>query len=184
MCAQSVSGGSTQPPFKEEQISALIVKDVKVQTIIKRVEVPEYVKKEQTQYVTKEQSQVKYNTVDKDTTRYNIKEAPTTRFVVNEEKTTKYMPEEVAIEKPVIVEKKYTIATYEDANALQAILGLVKNLTEEIGTLRTQLNSIRGYKLVEEIIKVPKLLMIPTEVERVVWKDVPRERCQHCSKEI
>jgi len=40
------------------------------------------------------------------------------------------------------------------------------------------------YKLVEEIIKVPKIQYIPTEVERVVWKDVVREKCSHCGKEI
>ena len=43
---------------------------------------------------------------------------------------------------------------------------------------------VKTYKLVEEIIRVPRIQYIPTEVERVVWKDVSRERCEHCGKEI
>ena len=31
---------------------------------------------------------------------------------------------------------------------------------------------------------VQKIINVPTEVERIVWKDVPRERCSKCGKEI
>ena len=43
---------------------------------------------------------------------------------------------------------------------------------------------VKIYKLVEELIKVPKIQYIPTEVERIVWKDVYRERCEKCGKEV
>ena len=43
---------------------------------------------------------------------------------------------------------------------------------------------VKVVKLVEEIIKVPKILYMPTEVERIVWKAVYRERCEKCGKEV
>ena len=39
-------------------------------------------------------------------------------------------------------------------------------------------------KFVEEIVKVQKIVYVPTEVERIVWKDVYREKCEKCGKEV
>jgi len=184
-------GTNTVPSYKtkgEKLTRALVIEDVKIVEIEKQIEVPviKYVEKEQVVYKDVEQNQTKYITKHEDTTKYIPKDIPTTKYETIVEKTIKYIPEEVKCEKPVLVdklyekpvlqEKVYTIVTFQDLEAIQKLIEIVPKMLEDLSTLKTKLDSIRDYKLVEQEIKVPKILYIPTEVERVVWKDVVRER--------
>ena len=188
----AISGGGRDEgagyKVKEEKIKALVVSDVQI--IEKKIEVPVYklvdVPKEQVKYVTKEEPQVKYITKELDTTRYKVEEKDTVKFRVREEETVKYIPKEIQVERPVAVpveyerpvvkEKIIEVVNYGDVVALKQFVDVVVDLQKELEGLKESINKIKGYKLVEEVIKAPKIEWVPTQVERIVWKDVERER--------
>ena len=190
--ATNIGGGGmgSQPLIsgKDEVIRALVITDVKVIEKIKEVIIPQikYMETEQVKYVTKDEPQFKYITKELDTVKYKVKEEDTTRFVVKEEETIKYVPREVSVEKPVIVdkpyerpvikEKEYVIATVKDIENLRELMDLVPKLITQVQNLKIDLNALRNYKLIEEVVKVPKVEWINTPVERIVWKDVERTK--------
>jgi len=190
------AGTSVEDVTKDKKIKALIVEDVKVLTREIVVDVPKYVDKEQIRLVTVEQEQVRFNTVEQPTVKFIPKEVETIKFIPIEKETIQYkvVVKEFEVERPVlidkryerpiIVDKEYHIATYKDVAAITELLSLVPKLMDEIQRLKLELTKVRDYKLVEEIIRVPQIKYIPTEIERVVWKDVPREKCRECGKEV
>jgi hypothetical protein len=192
----NVSGGGGDEPLKlkDEKINSLVVEDVKVVKKEYEVEVPKYVEKPQVKYVEKVENQVKYNTVEKETVKYDVKSEPTVKYDVKTEETIQYVPKEVKVEKPVptdvvyerpvIRDKEYVIATYKDIEAIRELMKVVPELMKQLGELKTKIMNTKDVKLVEETIKVPKLSWVTREEERIVWKDVPRERCKRCSGEI
>ena len=193
----------TGPLVTTERLNkTLVVENVSVIEVTKRVEVPQlvYVPTEQVRYVTREEETTKFNTVLKETLRYIPKEEPTTKYVIKEEQTIRYTPKEVEVEVPKWVNKDVEIPVKKEVplevltiQNLEQVKGLIKSLpeiikglndavvaitafTEDIKTAQKEVAALRGTKLVEEVIKVPRLEWHTIEAERIVWKDVPRER--------
>lgn len=183
---------------------ALVIENIKVIETTKKIEipVPVLVDYEVQQKVYKDEivKQIKYETKLEDTIRFVPKDEETIRYVPRDEETLRYIPKEVEVEKPVPVEKEYekpvvkeveyevlkpkdihilkdfleeiprlTKAMYEALTAIRAFNADLKKAEDNVGRLR-------DYKLVEEVIKVPKIEYVPVQVERVVWKNVERER--------
>lgn len=90
----------------------------------------------------------------------------------------------VVLQDVKVVVREYQVAKYNDVEALKELLGLIPKLVEEVQKLKVKLAGVREYKLVEEEIRVPHVKYVPTEVERVVWKDVDKERCKSCGKVV
>lgn len=187
------SGGKKSEPVKykvntEKLVKALIIEEVKVVEVPRVYEVPtvKFIEKEQIKYITKEEEQVKYNTVTKETIQYTPRQVENIKYVLREEETIKYNTVEVKVEKPVIVEtpyekpiiteKKYTVATVDDMAVLRELLASVPRMVQELKILKEELNGLRKYKLVEKVVIVPKIQWNTVDVERIVWKDVEREK--------
>jgi len=164
---QGASGGGgseTMEVLKEGKISSLVVHDV---TVIKkeiRVEVPKFVEKivEVPKFIDRavEVTDVRVNEV--------VREVQVPKFV--EKKIEVEVPDYKKVEV-----KDVTIKRVEVPVEVQHVIEKTK-IVEKVFEVKVP-------KLVEEIIKVPRIQYVPTEVERVVWKDVPRERCSKCGKE-
>lgn len=181
---------------KGKQIKALLVEDVKVLTRTVVVDVPRYKDVEQIKFITTEEGQIKYITKEEESIKHVTKEEETVKYIPREEDTIKYklvekeyeverpVPVDKRYERPVLVDKEYTITTFKDVEAIRELVKMVPTLMAEIQRLKVELAGVRDYKLVEEIVRVPQIKYIPTEVERVVWKDVERERCKVCGKEV
>ena len=90
----------------------------------------------------------------------------------------------VVLQDVKVITRTYEIATYKDVEALKELLSLIPTLVEEVQALKMKLTAVREYKLVEEEIRVPHIKYIPTEIERVVFKDVEKKRCKECGKEV
>ena len=90
----------------------------------------------------------------------------------------------VVLQDVKVVVREYEIAKYSDVEALKELLLLIPQLVEAVQSLKVKLAAIKEYKLVEEEIRVPHVKYIPTEVERIVWKDVDRKKCKECGKEV
>jgi len=191
MSAGGGGGTQSQPSYKTKGHKlerSLVIEEVKLIEVEKRVDVPKFVVKEveQTKYVTKEEPTTKYKVEEKDTTKYNVLDRDTIKYKVKEEPTLKFIPKEVSVErpvpvpveyeKPVVKEKIIEIVKHNDVAAMQQYLELVIKVKQELEALSVSIDKIRKYKLVEEIIKVPKIEWVSTPVERIVWKDVERER--------
>ena len=191
--AQSYSGSgkSETPSYKtkgEKLTKALVIEEVRIIEVPKVYEVPviKTITKEQVKYDTKTASQVKYRTVEKETVKYVPKEEETTKYNVVEMDTIKYVPIELKVEKPVavdkpyerpvIVDKEYTIASIKDMENVRKLMELLPKLSLEVDNLRTKVAALKDVKLVEKVIEAPKVQWINTPVERIVWKDVERER--------
>jgi len=187
----AIGGGGRQsgPTYKTESgklTKALVVEDVQI--ITKNIEVPIYklvdVPREQVKYETKIEEQTRYTTKEESTTKYIPKEEITTKYNVVEEATTKYVPKEVSVERPVPVPKEYErpviketiveLVSYSDTVAIKSFIELMPQLLEETRKLKKELDELRRYKLVEQVIKVPKIEWVTTPVERIIWKDVER----------
>ena len=89
----------------------LVVKNVTVIEVTKRVEVPLLVDvpREQIRYVTHEEDTTKYNTVIKETIRYAATEKDTTKYLVKEVETLRYIPKEVEVQIPKFVDKEIEV---------------------------------------------------------------------------
>lgn len=188
-----VSGGGkpSAPNYKirEEKLTKKIVLDeVVIHEVVREYVVPKvkFVEQEQIKLITHEAKQTKYNTVVVNTTKYNKVEKDTTKYIPKEEETIKYIPKEVEVERPVSVPKEYErpvikekiveLVSYSDVAAIKQLMEIVPSLVKEVRELKKHLDTLRDYKLVEEIIKAPKIEWIPTPTERIIWTDVKRER--------
>ena len=190
--SHAISGASKPetPTYKtggEKLTRALVVEEVRIIEVPKVYNVPviRNVETEQIKYITKEETQVRYKEEEKSTINYVVKEEPTVKYIPREEETIRYIPIDVKVERPVLIdkpyerpvvrEKEYTIATIKDIDNLRELLETIPKLATEIASLKVELDKLKGYKLVEQVVKVPKIEWINTPVERVIWKDVERE---------
>jgi len=186
------TGGGAKPDtpsykVKGEKLErSLVIEEVKIIEVPRRIEVPVYVEKkvEQIRWVTKDEPQIKYITKEVDTTRYTVKEETTTKFKVKEEETIRFIPKEVQVERPIAVpveyerpvikEKIIEVVSVSDVEAIRSLVVLVPQLLKDIEIMRKKLDECIRFKLVEKVIEVPKLEWISTPVERIIWKDVER----------
>jgi DNA-binding ferritin-like protein (Dps family) len=108
------------------------------------------------------------------------KEVETQTFKLHENlvEIDKPFYKEVIVEVPKFISKDVISPVIKEVEVLKEVLKVVEKIKIE-----EKVVEVIVYKLVEEIIKVPKIQYIPTEVERVVWKDIPREKCKFCGKE-
>lgn len=171
------SPGTTEQAGKDRKIGSLVIEDVKV------VEREIYVDRPVYKEVIIEVPKVKY--VDEIVTVTKpkiIEETVRTQTVQVEEKTLQVerpVYTDITIERPVYKDVEVirtTIKEQEKIIEIPRVIQKTKIIEEEL--------VVKVPKLVEEVIRVPRIQYIPTEVERIVWKDVPRERCSHCNKEI
>ena len=149
---------------------------------------------------------INYKVTNEETTKYIRRDEPTTKYVKREEETTQYIPrneettryisrdvecerpipidreyerpviKEVTYEKPKLVEKVVEVIVVKNLDEVKSCISLVKELNEQLGKLSTHLSTLREYKLVEELVRVPRIEYKPVYVERIVWTDVIRER--------
>lgn len=175
---QSASGGRQDAKQERGEAHELGPEDKitlhKVEVVRQRevIKVPQLVIEEEqtTRYIPHDEDTVRYVRHDQDTTKYNTREVETVKYVPREEETVKYVTNEVACEKPVIVEKlyekpvlqekEYTLVTYNDIAAIRELMELAPKLL-------SQLREIRDYKVIEEVIKVPKIQYVPTTIKKV-----------------
>ncbi len=181
---------------KKEPLKAIVVEDVRLLKRTFIVDVPKYRTVDQIRYNIIEENTTKYNRIEKDTTEYIRKVVETKEFIRKEEDTIKYklvekeyeverpVPVDKRYERPVIVDKEYIIATYKDVDALKDLLSLIPRVMNEMEMMKAELAKMKDYKLVEEVLRVPKVKWIPTKTERIVWKDVNKERCEKCRGEV
>lgn len=196
---QTVTGGGEGGELGVREVSqklekGIFVEDVRILTKVMEIEVPKYIPKEQIKYVNKEEEQVKYNTREEETVKYNVIVSNTTKFNTVEERTTKYIPveeetvkykvkEEPTVKYKLVLEEQ-TILQLKDLEEIKGFLKVVPDIRAALVEIEQKLKELKAYKVVEELVKTQKIQFIPTEVERIVWKDVSRERCTDCGKEI
>lgn len=188
-----ISGGGkpSAPSYKirDEKLSkGIVIEDIRIHEVTREYVVPKvkFVEEEQIKLITHEEKQTKYITKEKDTLKYNVVEQDTIKYNIKEEGTVKYVPKEVECEKPVLIDKpyerpvitdkEYIIASVKDMENVRALMELIPEMSKAIDVLRKKVESLVKYKLVEEVVSAPRIEWVPTPVERIVWKDVPRER--------
>ena len=191
MGAGGGGGTASTPNYKsvEKKLpAALVVKDIEIIEEKRVIEIPviKEIEKEQIVYRNKEEEQTKFNTKEETTIKYVPKEEETVRYKTVEHETVKYVTKEVECERPkpvdklyerpVIREKEYELVTFKDLEAITKAMDLIPKLVTMVEALQNKLESLYDYKLVEKEIKVPQITYVPTPVERIVWKDVSRER--------
>lgn len=152
--------------------SKLVVTHVEVIRQREVIKVPELVREPRPtiEYVARTEETIRYEPRTEETVRYEETVAPTTRFVVKEEETIKYVPKEIVCERPVVtdkiyerpvvVEKEYQLVTFKDLEAIKEAMALLPKLLEEI-------RELRKVRIVEELVKVPKIEFVPTTVMRI-----------------
>lgn len=130
---------------------------------------------ETTRYSTLEANTVKYVVKEQDTTKYNIREIECEKPVIKEVVYEKPVIKEQIYEKPVIETKKMVIIEVQHLNELLEFSKLVKSLKVELDGLMNQIKEIKNYRLVEQVITVPKLEWTIVKAERIEWIPVKRE---------
>ena len=194
--AQAISGGRNsgdQYKARDEKLGkALIIEDVRIVERQKIVDIPvmKYVEKEVVyeKPVTKEVETIKYTVVEKETTKYKPVEKETIFYTTKNIEVEKPVVvlktyerpvyENVSYEKPVINEKVYDIATVKDVESVRQLISLVEKLNLELPKLKENLDALKEYKLVEEVITVPKIQWTTVRAERIEWIPVKREMPQ------
>jgi len=173
--AQSVGSGKSETPKGEVTnlgTSKLVVQNVEVVKIREVIRVPEFVTEEikvtkyvpieepTTKYITKTEDTTKYNTVEKDTTKFNVRTEDTVKYSIIEKECEKPVPVDTPYERPIIVEKEYALVKYTD-------ITLIRELMETLPKLLEVAKKFKDIKVVEEIIKVPRINYIPTDVYKM-----------------
>jgi len=153
----------------------IVLEDVEIRTKVVEIQVPRFVDKivELPIYKNKEIVVTDVKVVEREV------ETQTFKLHENLVEIDKPYYKEVVVEVPRFVNKDIINPIFKDTEVMREVLKVVEKIKIE-----EKVVEVTTYKLVEEIVKVPKIQYIPTEVERVVWKDVPRERCSHCGKGI
>lgn len=184
----AITGGSA--PDEKSTTSklsrAILVEDIKVverelivdvprinyKEVEKVIEVPVFKEVPTLKYVVNELPTTRYNETVVPTTKYVTTEVPTTKYNVQTEATTKYVPKEVIVEKPIIHEKPLEVITIKDLELVKEYTKAITELSKTLPALLSQLKELKDYKLIQELIKVPKLEWITTPVERIEWVSV------------
>jgi len=118
-----------------------------------------------------------YSETVEDTIKYTVEEKPTVMYRVEERETVRYVPREVSCEKPVlvdkiyerpvIIEKEYQLISFKDLDAINQALTAIPKLLEMIPKLVSEIEKFKNIKIVEEVVKVPRIEYIPTVVHRI-----------------
>ena len=188
--AMNSNGGQPAKPLVrvEELTGSIVLKDVKVIEQRQTVEIPEikYVEKTYEVPVIKEVETLKFNMVEESTTKFIPVDEPTTRYVVKDVECERPIIKEVEYEKPIVTtknyekpviqEKVYEIASVKNLDEVIKATETIKGLCASLAELRTHLEALKDYKLVEEIVRVPKIEYYNVPVERIVWKDIVRDK--------
>ena len=178
---QAASGGvSKKDDLKmatKELSSALVVKDIRVISKTIDVLVPKFIEKivELPVFIQKE--------IVVTDVKVEVKTITNEKIV--------FVDKPLVVERPVFkdVEVECVRVKYIDKEIINPILVSVEKVVEvpkfveKVVVVEVPVE-VRVYKMVEEIVKVPKIQYVPTVVERIVWKDVYREKCENCKKEI
>lgn len=190
---QAISKGSGESNTVERHEALehkIILQDVVIRERKINVDVPviNYVPKE-VEYekpVIIEKETIKYNTVTQETTKYNVKMEDTVKFntvnvmvekpVIVEKEYEKPIVTEKPYEKPIIVEKTYELHSVKNVEEIKAYTEAIKELNLHLPLLMENLKQLRDYKLVEQIIRVPKLDYETVKVERIEWVPIKREK--------
>lgn len=190
--AMSSGGGNTggNGALKSEKLKQGIMLDtVTVRETNYEVKIPKVVYENKTYEIpiVKEKSveTVKYRTVEKETVKYVPKEEETTRYKTVEVPCEKPVIVEQTYEKPKIVEreyekptirvKEYEVVNIKDLGIVQDYVKASKELAQNLVELKKRMDEIREYKLVEQVVKVPKIEYHTVKVERIEWVPVRRE---------
>lgn len=167
--------GSGFKVVKETLGKKLVIENVEIHTKIVEVQVPKFVDRivETPKFVPKE--------IVVTDVKVNEKVVETQTVVVKEVVKTIDKPsyKEVIVEVPKFTDRE--VINYIIKNVEKIVE--VPKVVENIRVIEKPIE-VTTYKLVEELIKVPKISYHPVEVERIVWKDVPREKCVHCGREV
>jgi hypothetical protein len=172
-------GIGSVPQFNEEQgsveelgSSKLVVTHVEVKKQRVEVKVPVLVEESvpTTKYIVRTEETVCYKPRTEETVRYEETVRPTTRYEEHVEETVRYEPRVVECEKPVVVdklyerpiiqEKTYQLVSFTDLEAIKEAMALLPKLLAEV-------RELRKVKIVEEVIKVPKIEYVPTSVYKI-----------------
>lgn len=182
-------GGDTSVKSYEKLKHGITLTDVVIKERIVFVDVPKI------KYKEEERTTVVYKPIERDTVRYNVKDRETVQYRPVEKQTTVYVPREVVCEKPVIIEKTYEkpvivekvyekpvikekvyeVVSVKDAELLDKYSSAIKELSLALPELKKELDKLRAYRLVEQVVKVPKLEWVTTKAERIEWVPVKRE---------
>lgn len=187
MTAQGGGAQGTKPLVRtEELINSIVLKDVKVIEQRYTVNIPDVhlVETEYEKPVLKEVETIKYVPKEVESTKFITKEVETVKYVPRDVDCERPIIREVEYEKPLIItktyekpllqEKVYEVLGSGTLSDIKATVEAVKELSEAMATLKKHLDSLREYKLIEEVVKIPKPEFYPVKVERVVWEDVKR----------
>ena len=190
---QAVSGGASRKigyTESEKLEKGIVITDVIIKkrevivdipkVVIKEVEYerPVIKDKEYERPVIKEvlKDTIKYVPVEQETIKYVAKIVECEKPVIVPKEYEKPIIREQIYEKPIIEHKKIEVTTVADVALVQQLAIEVHNITKELVDLKVKLAGIKNYKLIEEVIKVPKVEFVTVQVERIEWVDVKRER--------
>jgi len=161
-----------QGQVEELGSSKLVVTHVEVKKQRVEVKIPVLVEESvpTTKYTVRTEETVQYKPRVEETVRYEESVQPTTRYEVKEAETVRYVARDVACERPVVtdkiyerpvvVEKEYQLVTFKDLEAIKEAMALLPKLLAEI-------KELRNTRIVEEVVKVPKIEYVPTTVMRI-----------------
>jgi hypothetical protein len=160
---------------KEKVGGKIVLEDIEIRTKVVEVQVPKFVQKivELPVYTNKEIIVMDVKVVNREV------ETQTFKLKENIVEVDKPSYKEVIVEVPRFISKEIISPVIKDVVVEREVLRVVEKIKVE-----EKVVEVITYKLVEEIIKVPKIQYVPTEIERIVWKDVYRERCDKCGKEV
>lgn len=122
------------------------------------------------------QDTVRYNVVEQETIKYIPKEVPCEKPVITTKEYEKPIIREQVYEKPIIEQKRIEVVTVDNLELVKAVAILLKEINALLPQVQEKLNGIKEYKLIEKVISVPKVEYVTTQVERIEWIDVKRER--------
>jgi hypothetical protein len=174
---QSVTGGAGGSPQGEGVVESLgkaklVVEHVEVVRTRVPIEIPHVTVREETttKYTVRTEDTIKYTPVEQPTTRYVPQNEETVRYTVREAETVRFIPRDVECERPIVTdklyerpviqEKVYQLISFTDLEAIKEAMALLPKLLEEI-------KELRKIRIVEEVIKVPKINYVPTDVYRI-----------------
>lgn len=177
--AQVIRGGGesgTGLKMREEKLNKkIMLEDVEIRTKVVEIQVPRFVDRvvEVAKFIPKEIEVVDVKVKEKDV------ETQTVVVKENVVEVDKPSYKEVVVEVPKFVPREVIDCVIKEVEKEVEVLKVV----EKIKVVEVPVE-VKTFKLVEEIIKVPRIQYVPTEVERVVWKDVPRDRCSNCGRPV
>lgn len=171
-------------------ISPLILESVKVRTKIKEiispvlipvdVEVPEYIKKKQVEFVNEQKSQVEFVTGQKPQTEFITTEQEQIKYITKEEPTIKYVPKEETIvryvpkDEPTIKYVKKEVSYEFPVVSMEQVNKLATELTDMLTEAKAMIGGLNEAResLVEAIAEVKEAIPKEIVVPNIIYEDV------------